>query len=315
MIFSCKQSQKRTFQEKINTNQLSLWNDTPQRDRINDFLLAVIDSSKSTYVPIKDRIAVFDFDGTVGCEKPMYMEVIVAMEQLCKLASKDSSLLKKALYKAACDKDFKYINAHVYEAILQAFLCYNQETYLDSVSSTTANSLHSRFNVPYSKMYYAPMLELINYLKKNNFDVYIVSGSEEGFLRAYGEDYLYIERKKTIGSTVSLSYKLEPNNISKFIREKQYLSPKADGSGKAELIRNRIGKQPIFAFGNTMGDYEMLTYSGSSPYTNLELILIHDDSLEYVYHDYELEEKAKSNNWVSINMKDNFKIIFPFKKY
>lgn len=130
---------------------------------------------------------------------------------------------------------------------------------------------------------------------------------------AYGEDYLNISSEKIIGSTISLSYQYnEKENKSLFLRDSAYLKPMAGGSGKAELIKNRIGKQPILVFGNTMGDYEMLTYAQSSPYPNLSLILIHDDPKEYVYYDKELEEKAQQHGWISVRMKDDFKTIFPF---
>jgi len=304
-------SQKR---KSIDTISLSSWNDGVQKQRILDFVKEVTTPDSKGYVPPKDRLAVFDFDGTVGCEKPDYMEVIVAMKQLCKLATKDPSLFKKdSLYSAACANDYAYINKRVYAAILEAFLGYNQDRYIDSVAATTSKDLHPRFEQPYRLMYYKPMFELINLLKEQDFTVYLVSGSEEGFLRAYGEDYLNIPSQKIIGSTISLSYQYnEQANSSVFLRDSAYLEPMAGGAGKAELIKNRIGKQPILAFGNTMGDYEMLTYTQSNTYPNLELILIHDDPKEYVYFDKTLQEKAQKHNWVSVKMKADFKEIFPF---
>ncbi len=308
-LISCKSPKTKTPRRNM-IDKLSLWNETPQKDKILSFVSEIVDVNAPSYVPSEDRIAVFDFDGTIACEKPYYMEVVVAMEQLCKLAKKDTLLLRDSLYIASCNKTYSYINTHTDEIILQAFLGYNQEVYLDSVSKTTSNSIDSRFDVTYSDLYYPPMLQLINYLKENDFDVYIVSGSEEGFIRSFGEDYLQMEREKIIGSTVSLEYYFMSNNISSFIRQKQYLSPMSEGAGKAELIRNRIGKQPIFAFGNSMGDFEMLTYSNSNPYKNLEMILIHDDPDEYIYYDAELEQKAKIYNWEYVNMSENFREIF-----
>jgi hypothetical protein len=183
------------------------------------------------------------------------------------------------------------------------------------VVATTSKDLHPKFEQPYRLMYYKPMFELIKLLQKKDFTVYLVSGSEEGFLRGFGEDYLDIASEKIIGSTISLSYKYnDKENTSLFLRDSAYLTPMAGGPGKAELIKNRIGKEPILAFGNTMGDYEMLTYTQSNSYPNLELILIHDDPREYVYYDKTLQEKAKEHNWVSVGMKENFKVIFPFSK-
>ena len=311
-ISSCVISHEKS--SSINSFSLASWNDGNQKQRILDLLKEVTNPDSKGFVPVKDRLAVVDFDGTVGCEKPDYMEVIVAMKQLCKLATKDPSLFKKdSLYAAACANNYDYINTRVYAAILEAFLGYNQNRYIDSVAATTSKDLHPRFEQPYRLMYYKPMFELINLLKEQDFTVYLVSGSEEGFLRAYGEDYLNIDSHKIIGSTISLSYKYnEKENSSLFLRDSAYLKPMAAGDGKAELIKNRIGQEPILAFGNTMGDYEMLTYTRSNSYPNLELILIHDSPKEYVYHDKTLEQKAKQHNWVSVKMKDDFKVIFPF---
>jgi hypothetical protein len=312
IVSSCKPSTQET--QPVDHNSLSSWNDGAQKQRILDFIKEVTNEDSKGYVPPKDRLAVFDFDGTVGCEKPDYMEVIVAMKQLCKKATEDPSLLKKdSIYVAACANDYAYINKHVYAAILEAFLEYNQDRYIDSVAATTSKEVHPRFEQPYRLMYYKPMFELINLLKAQDFTVYLVSRSEEGFLRAYGEDYLDIDSHKIIGSTISLSYQYnEQENSSLFLRDSAYLQPMAGGAGKAELIKNRIGKQPILAFGNTMGDYQMLTYAQSNSYPNLSLILIHDDPREYIYYDKTLQQKAQQHNWVSVKMKEDFKVVFPF---
>jgi hypothetical protein len=199
----------------------------------------------------------------------------------------------------------------IYTALIQAFLQYDEDVFIDSVSAITRRDIHPKFNATYSKLYYAPMLELINYLKANKFDVYIVSGSEQGFLRAFCEDNLNIDRAHVIGSMDSLTFQKSADSSSIFPRQNKYLSLYSFGSGKAELIYYRLGKQPIFAFGNTMGDYQMLDYTNSHSLPNLEMILIHDDSAEYIYHDTLLEQTAIYHHWQTVGMKENFKSIFP----
>jgi hypothetical protein len=314
-LFSCTQltdeSQENASDEPQqipSTDPLSSWKETEQKQRILEFVEGVVNPDAPTYVPPYVRLAVFD--GTIGCEKPTYMEVVVAMEQLCREANKDPVLYDDSLYIAACAKDYSYINNNVYKAILTAFDGYNQDAYVKAVSKTVRSSIDEHFGIPYNQMYYLPMLELINYLRENEFDVQIVSGSELGFLRAYGKDCLDILPQKVIGSAITLSYRYN-QDLSKFVRDSSYMVPMSDGAGKPELIRNHIGIQPILAFGNTMGDYEMLTYASSNSYPNLELILVHDDSHEYIYFDKELDSIATANNWVVVRMKENFEVIFP----
>ena len=293
-------------EESAKLPTLDLWNE-PVKTKLTEFVAAAI-----VDVPVEERLAVFDFDGTIGCEKPDYMEVIVAMNQLCKEAEKDPTLLSDSLYIAACAYDYDYINKVVYQAILAAFLDYNQSAYRDSVKVATSSLLHPKFKKHYSQLYYAPMYQLIRYLKHYHFTVYFVSGSEEGFLRAYGENYLDMSPKHIIGSSVEVSY-YDTLGRSFFKRDSAYLEPLAYGPGKAELIENHIGISPILAFGNTMGDYEMLTYASTSTYPNLSLILVHDDPDEYVYYDSTLIQKAQENNWVEVKMKQDFVKVFEWE--
>lgn len=290
---------------------LSLWNATAQKEAILDFVAAVCDEEGKDFVPVAERLAVFDFDGTVGCEKPDYMEVIVAVNQLCNSAQQNPALLRDPLYKAACDQQLDYINDNVWEAILTAFLNYPQSDYVDSVATFISTHSHPKFNLLYSKTYYAPMLQLIRYLRAHDFKVYLCSGSEQGFVRSYGVNHLGFSPAETIGSTVSLSYdSLGPGDYA-LTRTNAFLNPEPEHSGKAILIRNRIGIQPILAFGNSSGDLEMLSYTQSNQHRNLELILIHNDSREYVYEHKEFQQRAKEEGWQLVPMKENFKRIFP----
>ena len=237
----------------------------------------------------------------------------MAMTQLCNLYK--SGTYRKGderLYIASCDKNYEYINKNAYQAILTAFDGYTQEAYEDSVGAIVQTNRNEKLDLTLDKMYYAPMLQLLDFLKANGFDIYIVSGSELGFLRRYGGTYLRIPERNMIGSAIELTYGNDPlTNTASFIRDSAYMSPMASGPGKAELIENHIGVQPILAFGNTMGDFEMLQYTGANEYENLSLILVHNDSSEYVYYDPLLDSAARVNNWVSVKMQEDFNVIFP----
>ncbi len=313
LLISCSQEKKDCDACQDQNDPLSLWSDADPKKQIMAFVKDVTDPKSANFVPVEKRLATFDFDGTIGCEKPTYMEVLVAMTELChqyKSGNYDTS--NEQLYIAACTDDYKYINENAYEAILTAFKGRAQAVYEDSVGAIVPVRKNSKLDRTLSQMYYAPMLQLLDYLKANEFDIYIVSGSELGFLRKYGSDYLNIPARKMIGSAVELTYEYDSKeNNASFVRDSAYMSPMAANSGKAELIENHIGIQPILAFGNTMGDFEMLQYAGANSYKNLSLILVHDDPEEYVYFDEELDSAATANKWVSVGMKENFGVIFP----
>ena len=290
---------------------LSLWHNTPRKKRIIEFVRAVTSKNGPDFVPVAERLAVFDFDGTVAPEKPDYMEVMLALWKLCQSAREKTGLLKQKMYRAACDRDLTYIDSIVYRALLTAFLSSPQKDYRQAVLKFTREQTHPRFIRPYKELYYAPMAELINYLRAHDFTVYLVSASEEGFLRAYARAYLGFRPHQAIGSGVVLAYQQQGDKTYKLIRTNSFMTPKPEGAGKAVLIGNRIGLRPIFAFGNSMGDVEMLTYTASSSHRSLQLILIHDDEREYVYRHTNLEELAQKENWVRVSMTRNFKLIFP----
>ncbi len=291
------------------TDPLSAWSDTAVKQTPLEYLAEVTQRGGKGFIPPEHRLATFDFDGTLGCEKPDYMEVMVAVKRLCELTETEPALLNQKLYHAACDGDLAFINDNVEEALLKAFLGETQIFYTDYVREFIHHRRHPRFDRPYARLTYVPMLQLIELLHANDFAVYIVSGSQQGFTRSYGTDVLKIAAARSIGRSVQLDYSLERGHSS-LLRQDSFLPPNPGGSGKAEIIRNRIGQQPVFAFGNSMGDFEMLQYATSSRYPSLGLILVHDDPEEYVYRDSELIQHAEQSGWQVVSMKDDFEVIF-----
>ena len=289
---------------------LSAWSDTAVKQAILDFVAEVTHPGGAGYVPPEHRLATFDFDGTIGCEKPDFMEVMVAIRRLCELTETDSAVHDQKLHRAACDRDLETINADVDQALLTAFLGESQSFYVDYVEDFIHTERHPRFDRPYARLYYLPMRQLIDLLRAEDFAVYVVSGSQQGFTRGYGTGVLGFAAPRLIGRTVSLDYSFD-DGVSALPRQDAFLAPNPGGKGKAEIIRNRIGRQPILAFGNSMGDFEMLQYATSSRYPSLGLILVHDDPEEYVYSDQELIDNAERFGWQRVSMKEDFEVIFP----
>ena len=295
---------------KASPDPLSAWSKTPVKESILQYLADVTEPGGSSYVPPEDRIATFDFDGTLGCEKPDYMEVMVAMRRLCELSQRDASQLDPTLLQAACDNDYETINAQVDEALLQAFLGESQTFYTDYVRDFIDSQPHPRFERPYAELYYLPMLQLVELLQSKDFAVYVVSGSQQGFTRSYGSHVLGLAPPHLVGHAVHLDFSLSDMGAS-LVRQDTFLDPTPGGDGKAEIIRQRIGKAPILAFDNSMGDLEMLQYATQGPRRGLGLILVHDDPDEYVYQDAELLQNAENSGWQVVSMKDDFEVIFP----
>jgi len=201
------------------------------------FVDNVTDPESSDYIHPQDRIATFDFDGTIYCEKPIYANFEVCI------------------------------------------------------------------------LHYREAVELIEYLLKEDFQVFICSGSMTGFLRGACEGHLPLDSSHIIGSRVELEYSFEDSAIT-FLR-KENIIHNNDADGKALGIYNHIGKPPVIAVGNTCGDVEMLQYAQSNSQPNLMLVINHDDSTrEYEYYDNKLLEICKQNGWIIVSMKEDFKNIF-----
>lgn len=292
------------------TDPLSAWSDSPVKQTILQYLVDVTEPGSPDFVPPEDRLATFDFDGTIGCEKPDYMEVMVAVQRLCELTEDDPALLGKDLYKASCDGDLETVNAQVEDALLQAFAGTTQTYYTNYVRRFLDTARHPRFDRPYTQLHYLPMRQLIELLHAKGFAVYIVSGSQQGFTRSYGNHVLELEPSRLVGHAVHLDFSLT-DDVASLVRQDAFVPPNPGGDGKAEIIRQRIGKQPIFAFGNSMGDLEMLQLATHGPHRGLGLILVHDDPEEYVYRDEKLEQHASRSGWQMVSMKNDFEALFP----
>ncbi|MEM6797398.1 MAG: HAD family hydrolase, partial [Acidobacteriota bacterium] len=240
---------------------LSAWSDTAQKRAILDFVARVTLEGGADYLPPESRLATFDLDGTLGCEKPDYMEVVVAADRLCELARERPQDAQREIYRAACEGDSEVLDARVREVLLEAFAGESQSFYADSVKRFLAEARHPRFERPYGQLHYLPMSQLIDFLEERGFTVFLVSGSQQGFTRSFGERALGLPPAQAIGHAVELEF--SAGSPSSLIRQRAFRAPSIDGAGKAEAIRQRIGRRPALAFGNSMGDFEMLKYATS----------------------------------------------------
>lgn len=303
-LFSCKENK-----------DLDLWNAGANKTAIIDFVNAVTDKKSKHYLAPSDRIAVFDMDGTILLEKPNYSLFDLATRQILEDVEQDSSLKTKQPYKAIYENDWSqfdtdwYSPTGLYSVLLYAAEGMTDEEYNKVVEAYFHNVKDRRYGVSYDKLVYAPVVQLIDYLKANQFDVYISSGSTVQYIRAISEKSAHIDVDNVIGTTILTEWQ-DDENGGRFVKQAEFVKPINDEAGKVVNIRNKIGKVPVFAFGNSHGDLHMLNYSKNAPHS-IQMIVNHDDAeREYAYNTKYMSDLCDDHDWHEVSMKNDFKIIF-----
>lgn len=304
---------------------LASWNETETRSQLVDFVTSVSDPKGSDYIPQKDRIAVFDMDGTIVCEQPLWLEMRVAVEEMYQTVLKNPQLLEEdPLYRiaylyhedpndptkrVALEEKAVPIMTHAFEGIAQ-------EEYVAKVTALMQTTLDENYQILLKDTFYQPMLELITYLQAYDFQVYIVSGSEEGLIWGACAGQVPLSRDHEIGTRIALDYTYDPSQPEfQFVRGDQYLQPRNLAEGKSENIYYQLGKTPVFAFGNTADDFEMFKLALSSKYKSVAFVLDHDDAEREVNYPASSvkaswKKAADTFGWQIVSMKANFKQVF-----
>jgi phosphoglycolate phosphatase-like HAD superfamily hydrolase len=308
------------------TIPLPSWNDTPTQKAILDFVARVTDEAGPQFVPPEERIAVFDNDGTLWCEKPMYIQLDFLLRKLAAQVELDPSLQAKQPWKAAWEKDFSWLGDTITKhyqgddrdlhVLLKGILSLSQDQPVEKIEIEAKdfvyNERHPTFGNLYKDCIYQPMLELLHFLEDHGFANYIVSGGGRDFMRGFALELYGVQRQRVIGSTVAYRY-LETEDGCEIVQQAD-LDVIDDGPGKAVQIWNVIGRHPILAAGNSNGDIEMLKFAQASGKPCLNLLLLHDDSQREFDYKKGAEKAlalAADKNWQIISMKHDFKNIFP----
>lgn len=285
--------------------RLGAWSDGPVKQRILAFVDTVSDPSHEAYVPPARRIAVFDLDGTLIIERPLYLEVLVAITTLRAAVIADPSLGERELYRAVLAGDLDYIGQHGAEIVAAAAAGDSVETFQQNVRSILANERHPSLERTYSALFYAPMLELLELLRNLEFRIYVVSQSQQEYIRAFAESCLGIEPAFVIGSMYSFAWEEQS-----FVRSATVWEPYNRDEGKVLRIRERTGGSPILAFGNSTGDRHVLEATARAE-THLVLLLDHDDvEREFEYHSESILDLARERGWEIVSMKQDFAELF-----
>jgi phosphoglycolate phosphatase-like HAD superfamily hydrolase len=302
------------------TDVLPGWNDAASKARIVSFVQSVTDPTSRSYVPPAERIAVFDNDGTLWTEQPMYFQLAFALDRVKALAPQHPEWQTQEPFKSVLTGDMAGIAAAGEHGVLEMMAATHAGMTSDQfraiVSDWLATARHPRFNRPYTELTYAPMKELLAYLRANGFKTFIVSGGGVEFVRVFSERVYGVPPEQVVGSSIRTKYEVRDGKPA-IVRlpEIEFIDDKA---GKPVGIGRYIGRLPILAFGNSDGDFEMLEYTTSAPGPRLGLIVHHDDGdREYAYDrqssvgrlDRGLDEAGR-RGWVIVSMKSDWRRIY-----
>lgn len=300
--------------DRTGTRELGEWNPGPARQAIVAFVRRVTDPQGPDHVPAKDRIAVFDHDGTLWLEKPRYIPVEFQLAAIRARVRKDPRLGRTQPYKAFLEDDKAYLESLGWKRRIDFLFNLHQDLsaagYREQVRAFLAAYRHPRFGAPARALTYAPMVELVHYLRRHGFKVYIVTGGELDFVRALSEEFYNIPAENVVGSFVRYAYRRNGDG-GRIIRGRLLsFNIRAEKPANIQLF---IGKRPILAFGNSDGDMEMLRYTAESGGPALSLLLHHDDGDRAYAYDRGAEQAlalAKQKGWTVVSMKKDFRRVF-----
>jgi phosphoserine phosphatase len=303
---------------------LSSWNDGKAKQSVVAFVEKVTKEGSSDFVPAPERIATFDNDGTLWAEQPMYFQLLFALDRVKTLAPQHPEWKDKEPFASLLKGDVKGALAGGEPAIFQIVMATHAgmttEEFEKIVKDWIATARHPKTKKPYTEMVYQPMLELLAYLRLNGFKTFIVSGGGAEFMRPWTEKVYGIPPEQVIGSSIKTKFEMRDGKpVLVRLPEINFIDDKA---GKPVGINSQIGRRPIAAFGNSDGDLEMLQWATAGEGARLAVIIHHTDAeREWAYDrtssvgklDKALDE-AKAKGWTVVDMKKDWKRIFPFEK-
>jgi haloacid dehalogenase-like hydrolase len=303
---------------------LPSWNATPTKQAIVEFVGRVTKPGSPDFVAPAERIATFDNDGTLWVEQPMYVQLAFALDRVKALAPLHPEWKHTQPFQSVLDGDVKAVTESgergLVEIIMVTHAGMTNDEFSKIVTDWLGTARDPRFKRPYTELVYQPMLELLAYLRANGFKTFIVSGGGIEFMRPWTEKVYGVPPEQVIGSSIKTKFQMRDGIPTLFrLPEVNFVDDKA---GKPVGINEAIGRRPIAAFGNSDGDLEMLQWTTISGGVRFGAIVHHTDAeREYAYdrqsHFGRLDialDAAAVNRWTVIDMKKDWKVIFPFEK-
>jgi phosphoglycolate phosphatase-like HAD superfamily hydrolase len=309
---------------------LPSWNDGPAKQTILNFVRATIDRASPNYVSPEDRIAVFDQDGTLWVEHPMYTQVVYCLERVPAVVAKKPELKNVEPFKTVLSGNreaMAKLSLRDLEKILAATLTgMSVEEFNAEARKWLEKAKHPHWGRPYTELIYQPMLEVLRYLRDNANKTYIVTGGGQDFVRVYAEKVYGIPPEQVVGTAGGTKYGYARDG-KPFLTKDPKLLLNDNNAGKPEGIHLMIGRRPFAAFGNSTGDRQMLEWTGAGTGARLKMLVLHDDAArEYAYGPAQglpdskvgtftpaLYDEAKNKGWTVISMKNDWRRVFAFE--
>ncbi len=302
----------------MTTDPLPSWNDGTTKRAILDFLAAARD------VPVEDRVAVLDNDGTLWCEKPNYPQLEFLLSELASAVRADATLAQRAEYRALIEGDSAAQSELGLERIASALieLCagISPEEFDARVRGFFAAARHRDHGVAFTALRYQPMMELLAELRRAEFDIFLVTGGGTEFVRAIGDEFYGVAPERVLGTHASYDFVRDTDGRAGLIRNADLSAADAnEGAAKVVNIQRAIGRRPIFAAGNSPGDAEMLDYAMAAAGPTLALLVDHDDGdREYRYESVAATfdttgsfiDMAADHGWTVASMRIDWATVF-----
>ncbi|WP_437201479.1 HAD family hydrolase [Planctomicrobium sp. SH664] len=309
---------------------LPSWNEGAAKSAILRFVKATTTAGSPEFVPVGERIATFDQDGTLWVEHPLYTQVMFCLERLPFLVKERPELAKSEAFQAVQRRDHEAIArlpaVELAQLLALTLSGLTVDQFQEEVKLWLSTARHPRWQRPYVELTFLPMQEALRYLREHGYKTYIVTGGGQDFVRAYAELVYGIPPEQVVGSMGETRFRYNAAGEPELIKDPRLLL-KDDGPGKAEGIHLLIGRRPRAAFGNSVGDQQMLEYTGAGVGARLMMLVLHDDAQrEYAYGPARglpesrigtfppgLLTEAETKGWVVISMKSDWKRVFSFE--
>jgi phosphoserine phosphatase len=304
---------------------LASWRAGASKQAILEFVERVTSEGSPDFAPPDERVAVFDNDGTLWCEKPMPIQLDFILRRLAAMAGQDPGLRDRQPWQAAYTRDYAWLGDVIAKhyhgddselpvlaaGVLQAFAGITVEDFEAQAEAFLRSAQHPTLGQGYLACGYRPMVELLAYLDANGFANYIASGGGRDFMRPISQELYGVPRQRVIGSSTTLAW--EPDEQGGRIVRKPEMDVLDDGPAKPVRIWSRVGRRPILAAGNSNGDIPMLRFAGGPSRPGLRLLVLHDDperEFDYTSGAEQALEQARGNGWTVVSINDDWAAVF-----
>lgn len=299
---------------------LPSWNEGPTKQRMREFVGRVTNQHGPDFVPVEERVAVFDNDGTLWPERPLPTQLAFAVDRVKALAPEHPEWRTQQPFKGILEGDAKAVSRdderQIAELVMATHAGNTTDEFEGFVRSWIANARDERFDQPYTSLAYKPMLEVMSYLRASGFKTFVVTGGGVEFVRTFASDVYGVPPEQVIGSRIKARY--EVRNGRPVIVRLPEIDSVDDHAGKPTAIQEAIGRKPIAAFGNSDGDFEMLEWTTSQRGQTLGVLIHHTDAEREWKYDRDADvgklsrglDEAAARHWLVTDMKTEWKVVF-----